>query len=139
MPQPLTEVAANDVLACRPTMWHPQGKGGVLVTRVQLDEPLYSKGGYGRARLAANSHVDLRSDGRGEVEARVSVNSPSVATMRLHLCGADGGRLRTVEVPQLAVRDLARWKEWRAAFSFPAAEYNDVASVDIDFDDVPAA
>ena len=130
----------NDpTLTARPTIWHPQGKGGVQVTRAQLDEPMYSRGGYGRATLAANSHVDLRSDGHGEVEARVSVNAPSVATMRVHLCRADGGRLRTVEVPQLAVQDAARWKEWRAAFSFPAAEYNELASIDIDFDDTPSA
>lgn len=125
--------------ACRPMIWHPQGRGGVQITRAQLDEPLYSKSGCGRATLAANSHVDLRSDGRGEVEARVSVNFPSVATMRLHLWRADGGHLRTVEVPQLCVREAARWEDWRAAFSFPAAEYPDVATVEIDFDDAPAA
>lgn len=123
----------------RPTMWHPQGKDGVEVTRAQLDEPLFSRNGFGRATLAANSHVDFRSDGQGEVEARVSVNVPSTATMRLHLCRADGARIRSVDVPQLAVRDSARWKEWRAAFSFPAAEYNELATVDIDFEDTPAA
>ena len=135
----MLQAIANEGRTCHPTMWHPQGRDGVQVTRAQLDEPLYSRGGHGRATLAANSHVDLRSDGQGEVEARVSVNSPAVATMRLHLFRADGGRLRTVEVPQFPVRDAARWKEWRAAFSFPAAEYGDVARVDIDFDDCPPA
>ena len=121
-----------------PIIWHPKAPDGLSITRVQIDEPRGSQRSGPRVMMAANSHVDFQSDGRGHVDARVSVSQPSATTLRLHLYRADGGKIRTLELPPLTVTESAKWKEWRADFSFPAGEYNDLATIDFDFDDIPS-
>ena len=133
-----TLTPATDLAETRPSLWHPQAPDGLAITRVQIGEPRASRRSGPRVLLAANSHIDLRSDGHGEVEARVTVSEPSSVTLRLHLLRADGATLRTLDIPPLFVAQSARWKDWRAQFTFPAGEYAELAAVDLEFDDAPA-